>query len=134
MGNEEEVGSIKVMIVDDEEQFRYILKKALERRGGYEVVEAGSGQECLEKLETESPDLILMDIMMPGMDGWEVCKRIKESDSIGSTKVVMFSVKNNKQDRLKSITYSRADMHIEKSPDFNGLVKTINELVGSVPN
>ncbi len=118
------------MIVDDDEPFRYLLKKVLERRGGYEVVEAGSGQECLEKLKNEHPDLILMDIMMPGMDGWDVCKRIKESDSTRSIKVVMLTIRNHQEDRLKSSVYSHAEMHIEKSPDFDSLIKTINELLG----
>lgn len=125
------MGSIKLMIVDDDEGHRCILKRLLEKRGGYEVVEAGSGQECLEKIETERPTLILMDIIMPGMDGWEVCKKIKTSDSIRSTMVVMLSSKNDRQDRLKS-KYSHADMHLHKALRFDDILKMIKKATVTV--
>ena len=64
------------MVVDDEYEVADIVKKMLESEG-YHVVIANGGAECLEKLEETTPDLILLDIMMPGMDGWETLKNIK---------------------------------------------------------
>jgi len=118
---------MKVMIVDDEADYRFLLKRALEREDDYEVIEACSGKECLEKVRSEDPDLILLDIMMPGMDGWDVCKKIKADEKTRFIKVVMLSVMNSQADRVKS-TYSRADLHVQKTPDFTAIVETINGL------
>jgi len=65
------------MAVDDEPDIIKLIGKIL-KKAGYEFVGCTSGEECLKKFEKEKPDLILLDIMMPGMDGWEVYKRIKK--------------------------------------------------------
>ncbi len=70
---------VKIMAVDDEPDIIRLLTRIL-KRAGYEVVACSSGEECLKKFRAEKPDLILLDIMMPGMDGWHVYKRIKEID------------------------------------------------------
>ena len=80
------------MVVDDEPDIHYILKTALEREG-YDVVEMLSGIECLQNIDKIKPDLVLMDIMMPDMDGWEVCKQIKETKK--GIPVSMLTVKNS---------------------------------------
>jgi two-component system response regulator VicR len=67
----------EIMVADDEPDIVYVIKAMLEKED-YEVIEAYSGEECLEKLEAENPDLILLDVMMPGLDGWEISKIIKE--------------------------------------------------------
>jgi two-component system, sensor histidine kinase and response regulator len=66
-----------INVVDDDESIRFMLRLMLERTG-YDVVEAESGEECLEKFDSVRPDLILLDIKMTGIDGWDVCKQIKE--------------------------------------------------------
>jgi len=66
-----------INVVDDDENIRFMLKLMLER-AGYDVIEAESGEECLEKFESTRPDLILLDINMPGINGWDVCKQIKK--------------------------------------------------------
>jgi CheY-like chemotaxis protein len=104
----------KIMVVDDSSDFVYLYKKILER-AGYEVIEAYDGEECLDKLNQERPDIITLDIMMPGMDGWEVCRRIKEDQKTRDIIVIMVSVKEEKEDIEKSINYAHADEHIGKS-------------------
>ncbi|MBC7219222.1 MAG: response regulator [Hadesarchaea archaeon] len=69
----------KIMIVDDSRAIVRAVELLLEAEN-FETVSAFSGEECLEKLEREKPDLILLDIMMPGMDGREVCRRIKKTN------------------------------------------------------
>ncbi len=81
---------VKVLVVDDEDDIRYLVRSLLETRG-VDVVEAGSGEECLQILEKFSPDLILLDIMMPGIDGWEVLRRIKSNDDYKSIPVAMLT-------------------------------------------
>ena len=64
---------VKILIVDDNEDVTYSLKKSLESVGPeYDISVAHSGKECLNKVKQDTPDIVLLDIMMPGMDGWEV--------------------------------------------------------------
>jgi len=83
-----EQGGPTVLIVDDDEGTRAHVRASLEAEG-FDVLEAASGPEGLTALEEESPDLILLDVMMPQMDGWEVLRRVQEHG--GAVPVVMFS-------------------------------------------
>lgn len=79
----------KVMIVDDEKDIRELFTSILE--DSYSIIEASGGKECLEKLKTEKPDTILLDILMPKMDGWQVLKEIKENKELRDIPVIMLS-------------------------------------------
>jgi excisionase family DNA binding protein len=81
-----------VLIVDDDESLREYVRVNLEAEG-YEVREAGSAEEGLEALGERSPDLILLDVMMPQVDGWETLRRIQEHTGVGAIPVIMFSGK-----------------------------------------
>ena len=81
----------KIMAVDDEESILELIRAVLEAEN-YEVITAGSGDECLEKLKTVKPDLILLDMMMPGMSGREVCEKIRADPKTKSLKVAFVTV------------------------------------------
>jgi excisionase family DNA binding protein len=81
-----------VLIVDDDERVREYVRVNLEMEG-YTVREAGSAEEGLSVLEDASPDLILLDVMMPEVDGWEMLRRVQERHGVGAIPVVMFSGK-----------------------------------------
>ncbi|MBD3155145.1 MAG: response regulator [Candidatus Aenigmarchaeota archaeon] len=81
----------KIMVVDDEENFLELVTKVL-RRKGFEVVAAQDGMECLEKIREEKPDLILMDMMMPGMNGKETVKKIRETPGMKDVKIIFLTV------------------------------------------
>jgi excisionase family DNA binding protein len=81
-----------VLIVDDDERVREYVRVNLEMEG-YSVREAGSADEGLEVLEEVSPDLVLLDVMMPKVDGWEMLRRVRERHGIDAIPVVMFSGK-----------------------------------------
>ena len=81
-----------VLIVDDDERLREYVRVNLEAEG-YEVREAGSAEEALGALGERSPDLILLDVMMPQVDGWETLRRIQEHAGVGAIPVIMFSGK-----------------------------------------
>ena len=85
-------GGPLVLIVDDDERLREYVRVNLEAEG-YEVREAGSGPAALEALGERSPDLILLDVMMPQVDGWETLRQIQEHTGIGAIPVIMFSGK-----------------------------------------
>jgi len=81
----------RILVVDNEADNVFLCRRYLEK-GGHEVTEALSGEECLQKLKTDQPDLILLDIMMPGMDGWEVLRQTKKDPSTRSIPVAMLTV------------------------------------------
>ncbi len=80
----------KILVVDDEPLLRLMLRDGLEM-AGYTVVEAQSGREALDMAKTERPDCILLDIMMPDMDGYETCKALKAVPGLGSIPVLLVS-------------------------------------------
>jgi DNA-binding response OmpR family regulator len=84
----------KVMVVDDEEDIRLTVSQILEL-GGYEVIPAETGLDCLEKLEREKPDLVILDIMMPGISGWDVAARIKTNEDWSSIPIVFLTAKGD---------------------------------------
>jgi len=97
MGND-----IKVLVVDDTESARRTLRAHLSRPG-YEVLEASSGVEALSLLETNIPDVVLLDVMMPEMDGFETCSRIKADPRFEPIPVVMCTALNSQSDRNEGL-------------------------------
>jgi excisionase family DNA binding protein len=83
-------GTPLVLIVDDDPRIREFVRVNLEM-DGYVVREAGSAEEGLAALEEQPPDLILLDVMMPGVDGWEMLRRMQDRHGMGSIPVIMFS-------------------------------------------
>jgi len=117
----------KILLVDDEPEIRYIARRMLEKVG-HEVSEACDGEECLQKLKAEKPDLILLDVMMPGLKGWEVCRRIKAEDRTRSIPVVMFTVRTSEED-LEESRKCGAEGHINKPFEREELLRVVNRVL-----
>jgi excisionase family DNA binding protein len=90
-------GGPTILIVDDDARLREYVRVNLEMEG-YAVREAGSAKEGLNVLEESTPDLVLLDVMMPKMDGWEMLRRVQERHGVGTIPVIMFSGKVDEQD------------------------------------
>lgn len=116
------------MVVDDEEKIRYVIRKILEGEG-YEVIEAEGGSQCLEILENEKPDLILMDVMMPKMNGWTTVEKIKSDEANKDIKICMLTVKSTGRDRDKSLIEVGADWHISKPVKSEDLLEAVRWLL-----
>lgn len=101
----------RILLVDDSELNLKILEKTL--KSGYELARAVSGEECLEKIRDVGPDLVLLDIMMPGLDGYETCRRIKASPLGKFTQVILVSANATTAERLKGYE-AGADDYIVK--------------------
>jgi excisionase family DNA binding protein len=116
-----------VLIVDDDERVREYVRVNLEMEG-YAVREAGSADEGLEVLEEVSPDLILLDVMMPEVDGWEMLRRVQERHGIGAIPVVMFSGKVNEQSAAEA-TARGAQGFVGKPFDPQQLIEQAKQLL-----
>ena len=92
----------KILIVDDTPHNVKMLVDLLSAKG-YATVTAASGQEGLEQVEAERPDLVLLDVMMPGMDGYEVCRRIRANPEYGILPVVMVTALDPARERIKGL-------------------------------
>ena len=88
----------KVLVVDDEEYIQHILNFSFGAEG-YEVITAGDGEEAINKAKDEKPDVIVLDIMMPNMDGYEACKRLKSDPKTKAIPVILLTAKGRDVDR-----------------------------------
>ena len=101
--------SAKILVVDDE--VRYIrLMEANLLSDGYEVFKASSGQEAVETVDQVHPDLVLLDVMMPGLNGFEVCERIREFSSVP---IIMVTAKGEERDRVRGLDVGADDYIIK---------------------
>ena len=117
----------KILVVDDEPEIRVLTRMMLEK-ACYEVVEAENGEEGLRILEKAKPDLILLDVALPGLNGWKVCERIKADNKLRQIPVVMFTVMVSEEDILHSRKCG-ADAHINKPFDREELLCVIGRLL-----
>ena len=104
----------KILIADDEAHIRILLEEALEpfEDEGVELIMAEDGEEALSLIEREQPDMVLLDIMMPGLDGFEVCTRVRRELQLG-THIVMLTAKGQDVDRVKGMECG-ADLFLTK--------------------
>jgi excisionase family DNA binding protein len=110
-------GNFSVLIVDDEQEIVDILKVFLERQGGYEINSAGDGITALIEVGRAKPDLLILDIMIPGVDGIEVCRRIKAD---ASNRTVIIAVSGNAEHERRSLQ-AGADAFMSKPIDLEKL-------------
>ena len=106
------MAEITVLVVDDDPNAIDIVRTFLEAKG-YRVATAKDGSEALAQLEEVRPDLVLLDVMMPGMDGWEVARVIKNHPSFGTTRVVMLTARSDFADKHEGLR-AGADDYIVK--------------------
>ena len=122
---------IKLLIIDDEEDFSFFLGKNLERLNIYEIILAKDGKAGLKKAKQHKPDLIFLDIMMPGIDGFEVLKRIKADKEIASIPVIMLTGRAEEEYKLKAAGLGN-DEYIEKPVEVEQLRFTIEEVLSKL--
>lgn len=118
----------KILVVDDHPSSRMTAMSLLAMEG-YEVLEADSGQAALEQVKKTDLDLILLDVMMPGIDGYEVCRRLKQDEQTRLTPIVFITALNDRRARLKAIEAGGDDFlskpfdHLELSARVRSLVQ-----------
>jgi len=116
---------IKILVVDDESRMRKLIKDFLEREG-YQILEAGDGMEALDLFyENKDIALMILDVMMPRMDGWEVCREVRQSSMMP---IMMLTARSEERDELKGFELG-VDEYIAKPFSPKILVARVNALM-----
>jgi CheY-like chemotaxis protein len=116
-----------VLVVDDEEQNRSLLRDPLEARG-YKIAEAENGLEALEKIAARPPDVILLDLMMPKMDGFEVCRRLKKDLKTAHIPILIVTALSERKERLMGIEAGATDF-LNKPIDIQDVILRVGNAV-----
>lgn len=123
----EKITAPKILIVEDNQDNRELIVKAL-RINGYKLIEAIDGEEAIEKAKSERPDLILMDLFIPKIDGYEVTRRLKGNDEFKNIPVIACTAHAMKGD-MEDALAAGCDGYIPKPIDVRQLSKQINSFL-----
>ena len=118
----------RILIVDDDEMVLMALEELL-RPEGYEVRAVSSGTEALKSLDQEDYDLLMLDIIMPEMDGFELCKRIRERQNYGEKPIVFLTAKSRDEDRAQGLE-AGANLFLSKPISPEKLLGIISDTIG----
>ncbi len=118
----------KVLVVDDEPDTLELVKLVLES-GGFEAILANNGKEAMAQIAIVRPDLVLLDIMMPDMDGWDVFRKMKERDP--DIPIAILTAKAQNIDKLLGLHVLKADDYITKPFGKNELISKVKKLTES---
>ena len=116
-----------ILVIDDEAHILELIKYNLEKEG-YRVVTCESGEEGLKKMEIELPDLVILDLMLPGMDGLEVCRRIRRAPHTISLPVLMLTAKGEEADKVVGLE-TGADDYLTKPFGIRELIARVRALL-----
>ena len=120
--------SKRILIVDDDEMVLMAVNELLNQEG-YDVQSASSGSEALKKLEENSYDLIMLDIIMPEMDGFSVCKKIRAKDNCEEIPIVFLSAKSSEADKSDGLD-AGANLFLSKPISPDKLIEVISQTIG----
>lgn len=118
----------KVLIVDDSPTETYKLTTMLEKNG-HSVLSAGNGAEGVEKAKIEGPDIVLMDVVMPGLNGFQATRQLSRANETATIPVIMVTTKDQETDRVWGMRQG-AKAYLTKPIDENELISTITRLIG----
>jgi DNA-binding response OmpR family regulator len=121
----------RILIADDDAFIRRPLEWILLQEG-FDAETACDGDECMERLRAEPPDLLILDVMMPGLDGFEVCRRIKDDPNLRHVPVVLLSARGREHDRERGLALGAAE-YLTKPYSPTDLMQRIRGLLESCP-
>lgn len=119
--------SASILVVDDDPEIVAMLSTRLSKRG-YKVSTASDGNKAIELAKRERPDIVLLDVMMPGKSGWEVARALKQDPVTQDSKIVMVSAIGEKTNEITAPIYG-ADAHVDKPFEFETLERVIASLL-----
>ena len=118
----------RILVVDDDELVLMAINELLKPEG-YEVNPVSSGTEALEKLDQDGYDLLMLDIIMPEMDGFELCRQIREKEDYRETPIVFLTAKNREEDRVRGLEVG-GNLFLSKPISPDKLLKIISDTIG----
>ncbi len=119
--------SKRILVVDDSPHIIDMLTTRLTNRG-YEILTAQDGEQALERVRSERPDLVILDVMMPKKNGWEVARAIRKDSDLKDTRILVLTAIGEQINEMTSPLYG-ADAHLDKPFDFGELEAKIAELL-----
>jgi len=118
---------VKVLFADDDLEILRLLQKSLEKQG-YNLHKAHNGAEALELALVERPNVIVLDVMMPELTGWEVCKHLRQNDEFNNTGIIMLTAIGEQLNEMTAPLYG-ADAHVDKPFDFSDVQQAIEDVL-----
>jgi len=118
---------IRIAYIDDDLELTRLVSAALEEEG-WEVLVANDGEAGLEMILVEQPDLIILDVMMPGLTGWEICKYVRSKPDWAQTPILMLTGIGERMNAMTAPLYG-ADAHLDKPFDLDDVVETVRQLI-----
>jgi DNA-binding response OmpR family regulator len=125
----------KILIVDDEPHLRMLIQQTLEdlEYDGVELLTATNGEEALETIRAEEPHLVLLDVMMPRMNGFDVCHTVKKQMGWDHVRIILLTAKGQEFDRNRGIEVG-ADLYMTKPFDPDALIANARQALGLTPS
>jgi two-component system, OmpR family, alkaline phosphatase synthesis response regulator PhoP len=117
----------KILVVDDEENILELIRFNLEN-SGYKILTANNGNDAIKLVKSEEPQLVLLDLMLPGMDGYEVCKEIRKDNAVSTTPIIMITAKGEELDKILGLELG-ADDYITKPFSVRELIARVKAVL-----
>jgi DNA-binding response OmpR family regulator len=123
---------MRILSIEDDPEMRGLLQLILERKG-YHVIGVKRGEVGLELLRTLKPDVLLLDLMLPDIDGWEIYRLMKADAELSTVPVIIISARDQKQDADAGYTVTGSDRYLKKPFEIDELVNAVYEAVERHP-
>jgi two-component system, OmpR family, response regulator VicR len=120
----------RVLCIEDEPEMIDLIRLILERKG-FEVIGAVGGEEGLSAIKREKPDLILLDLMMPDVDGWEVYRQMKADDSLEKIPVIVVTAKAQSIDKVLGLHIAKVEDYVTKPFGPQELLESVERILGT---
>jgi DNA-binding response OmpR family regulator len=118
----------KILIIEDEGTLSFLLSKAL-KSSGFEVEKAINGEEGIEKIKTTKPDLILLDLLLPGMDGFDFLANLKQNSEYGFIPVIVISNLSTEDAMRRALELGAAKYLVKANVDLNEIVSVVKSFI-----
>lgn len=123
---------LRILSIEDDPEMRGLIQLIFERQG-HRVIGVKQGDFGLEFLQSLKPDVLLLDLMLPDIDGWDVYQQMKDDDELAKIPVIIISARNPEQDAAEGHQVIGNDRFIEKPFEIKNLIHTVNEVATKLP-
>ena len=123
---------LRILSIEDDAEMRGLIQLIFERQG-HRVIGAKRGEFGLEFLNSLKPDVLLLDLMLPDIDGWEIYRQMKDNEDLAQIPVIVVSARSEAQDAAAGFKVVGNDRYVEKPFEIQHLINTVNEVLEDMP-